>query len=58
MVEWTDKRVSIAIFSSSNRSLGFEHRVDTTNCKANHMSAWKALHVLPSIGQERAQRQK
>lgn len=58
MVEWTDKRVSIAILSSSNRSLGFEHRVDTTDCIVNHMLAWQALYVVPSIGQERAQRQK
>lgn len=51
MVEWTDKRVSIAIFSRGNRRLGFEHGIDTTDCQAYHMLAWRALEMFcPALG--------
>lgn len=38
MVEGTDQCVAVAIFSCCNRSLGFDNRVDTTDCVAPQVS--------------------
>lgn len=49
MVERTDKCVSIAIFSRSHRSLGFEHRVDATDCQLVNRLAWRKIFFFCMI---------